>query len=115
MATATASGDQLNFSVDQGAQRVLTFQCNNPDGTPQNLTGIVVEFTAEGTDGVQTVNILSTDVSNPLGSVSIPTPANGLVTLTLYPTATLDLYNSRGGYSYWALWAQPGLSSAYTC
>lgn len=114
MTTVTAAGDGLNFSVDQGAQRVLTFQCDNPDGSAQDLTGIVVEFSAEATDASQTVKILSTDVSNPMGSVSIPTPTNGQVTLTLSPEATAALYSSRGGYSYWALWAQPGTSSAYT-
>src|ERR1700761_9613722 len=113
MTTATASGDQLNFSVDQNAQRVLTFQLNNSDGTPQDLTGIVLEFTAEGTDAVQKVKILSTDTGNPMGSVSVPTQANGLVTLTLFPEATAAIFTNRGGYSYWALWAQPGTSSAY--
>jgi hypothetical protein len=114
MTTATASGDQLNFSIDQGSQRVLSFQCNNPDGSAQDFTGIVVEFSAEATDTSQTVKILSTDIGNPLGSVSIPTPTNGQVILTLYPEATAALYSNRGGYSYWALWVQAGTSSAYT-
>lgn len=113
MPTNTGSGDQLNFSVDRGAQRVLTIQCQNPDGSNQNLTGVVVEFTAEGTDFVQAVKILSTDVSNPMGSVSIPTPTNGTVTLTLSPTATEAIFDSRGGYCFWALWANPGTGSAY--
>jgi hypothetical protein len=111
--TVTASGDQLNFSIDQGSQRVLSFQCNNSDGTPFNFTGVTVEFSAEATDAVQTVKILSTDSSNPMGSVSIPTPANGVVILTLYPAATAAMYLNRGGYSYWALWAFPATSSAY--
>lgn len=115
MTTATVvDGDSLNFSVDQGSQRVLTFQCNNSDGTPQNLTGIVVELSVEAVDGTQTVKILSTDMSNAMGSVAIPTPTNGLITLTLYPAATVAIYATRGGYSYWSLWAQPGTSSAYT-
>lgn len=113
MTTATATGDQLNFSVDQGGQRVLTFTAVNPDGSTTNLTGITVEFTAEATNEVNTIKILSTDVSNPMGSVSIPTPTNGQIVLTLYPAATAALFASRGGYSYWALWAQPGTSSAY--
>ncbi len=114
MTTVTASGDQVNFSVDEGAQRVLTFTCQNSDGSTQNLTGITVEFSAEATNATQTIKILSTDVSNAMGSVSIPTPANGQVILTLYPAATSALYAARGGYSYWALWAQPATSSAYT-
>lgn len=114
MTTVTATADQINFSVDEGAQRVLTFTCQNPDGSTQNLTGITVEFSAEAVDFVQSIKILSTDVSNPMGSVSIPTPTNGQITLTLSPAATSALFGNRGGYSYWALWAQPGLSSAYT-
>jgi hypothetical protein len=108
------NSDQLNFSVDEGAQRVLTFTCENPDGTPQNFTGIVVEFSAQATDGTQTVKILNTDVSNSMGSVNIPTPTNGQITLTLYPEATEAMFDNRGGYTYWALWAQPNTSSAYT-
>lgn len=114
MTTVTATGDQLNFSVDEGAQRVLTMTCYNPDGSVQNLTGVTVEFSAEAVDFVQTIKILSTDVSNPMGSVSIPTPTNGQVVLTLYPAATSALFGTRGGYSYWALWAQPATSAAYT-
>ena len=113
MTTVTASGDQLNFSIDQGSQRVLTLQCNNSDGTPFNFTGVLVEFTAEGTDAVQTVKILSTDSGNPDGSVVMATPTNGLVTLTLSPVATEALYQNRGGFSYWALWAYPATSAAY--
>jgi hypothetical protein len=114
MTTTTAAGDQVNFSVDQGAQRVLTFTCKNADGTTQDLTGIVVEFSAEATNESQTIKILSTDGSNPMGSVSIPTPTNGMVTLTLFPAATAALFANRGGFSYWSLWAQPATSSAYT-
>lgn len=114
MTTVTASGDQVNFSVDEGSQRVLTFTCQNSNGTTQDLTGIVVEFSAEATNFSQTIKILSTDSSNAMGSVSIPTPTNGQIILTLFPAATVALYNSRGGYSYWSLWAQPNTSSAYT-
>jgi len=114
MTTVTASGDQVNFSVDEGSQRVLTFTCQNSNGTTQDLTGIVVEFSAEATNFSQTIKILSTDPSNAMGSVSIPTPTNGQIILTLFPAATSALYASRGGYSYWSLWAQPNTSSAYT-
>lgn len=114
MTTVTATADQINFSVDEGAQRVLTFTCKNSDGTTQDLTGIVVEFSAEAVNFVQTIKILSTDVSNAMGSVSIPTPTNGQIILTLFPAATSALFTARGGYSLWALWAQPNTSSAYT-
>lgn len=114
MPTNTGSGDELNFSVDRGAQRVLTIECKNPDGSNQDLTGIVVECSVEGTDFTQVVKILSTDVSNPEGSVLIPTPSNGTITLTLSPTATESIYDARGGYCFWSLWANPGTGSAYT-
>ena len=114
MPTSSVSGDQVNFTVDQGATRSLQFNCQNPDGSALNLTGIVVEMVVQAIDGTQTAKILSTDVSNPMGTVSIPTPSNGIVQVTLSPTATAAIYNNRGGYSFWALWAQPGTTTEYT-
>ena len=113
MPTNTGTGDTLNFSVDRSSQRVLQIQCNNPNGSTQDLTGITVECSVEGTDFAQVVKILSTDVLNPAGSVAIPTPSDGTITLTLSPTATEAIYDSRGGYCFWALWANPGTGSAY--
>lgn len=112
MTTATAVGDQLNFTADEGAPRTLVFtlQDNATPPNPLNLTGIVLEFTAEAVDGTQLVDILTTDVSNPMGSLTVPTPTNGQVTLLLTAAATKALYVSRGGYVFWSLWYQPGAS-----
>lgn len=112
MPTATAVGDQLNFTADEGAVRTIAFTFQDSTGAPINLTGIVTEFVAEATDGTQLVDILSTDVSNPMGSLSIPTPTNGQVTLTLTSIATKALYVSRGGYVFWSMWYQPGSATS---
>lgn len=110
MTTATAVGDQLNFTADEGNVRTLVFtlQDNATPPNPLNLTGIVLEFVGEATDGTRLVSILTTDVSNPMGSLTVPTPTNGQVTLALTAAATKALYVSRGGYVLWSLWYQPG-------
>lgn len=113
MATvAVVVGDQLNFTVDENSMRSLEFSPQNPDGSPLDLTGLVVEFVIEAIDHTQLVKILATDVSNPMGSVTVDTGASTIL-VGLLPPATLALYNSRGGYVYWALWLQPGTSTAY--
>jgi hypothetical protein len=108
MADVTVVGDQLNFVCDQGAVRSLGFTCQDDTGTAINLTGIVLEFVAEALDKTKVVSILTTDVSNPMGSVVVTDAVNGKVTLSLTAIATSAMYNSRGGYVFWSLWYQPG-------
>lgn len=113
MPTASVVGDQLNFTADEGAVRSLAFTLLDSSNNPINLTGIVLEFVAEAIDGTKTVSILTTDVSNPMGSLVIGSPAtNGQVTLNLTATATSTMYPARGGYLLWSLWYQPGGGSA---
>jgi hypothetical protein len=113
MTTASVTGDQLNFTIDRGAVRTLVFSPQNSDGTPLNMSGLVFEFVVEANDGTKTLSILSTDVSNPMGAVVVDNTAHTL-TLTMNPAATSATYANRGGYSYWAIWVQPGTTSAYT-
>lgn len=113
MPTASVVGDQLNFTADEAAVRSLGFTLLDSSNNPIDLTGIVLEFVAEGQDGTKVVSILTTDVSNPMGSLVVGTPAtNGQVTLNLTGTATAAMYASRGGYVLWSLWYQPGTASA---
>lgn len=110
MPDVTVVGDQLNIVCDQGGVRSLGLTCQD-DATPPNainLTGIVLEFVAEALDKTKVVSILTTDVSNPMGSVVVTDAVNGKVTLNLTALATAAMYASRGGYVFWALWYQPG-------
>jgi len=113
--SATVVADQLNFTADEGAVRSLAFtlQDSATPPNPINLTGIVLEFVAQALDGTKVVSILTTDVSNPMGSLVVGTPAtNGQLTLNLTGLATVAMFNTRGGYVYWSLWYQPGTASA---
>jgi hypothetical protein len=115
MPSSSVVADQLNFTADEGAVRSLSFTLQDSATPPNNinLTGIVLEFVAESQDGTKVVSILTTDVSNPMGSLVIGTPAtNGQVTLNLTGVATLAMYQARGGYVFWSLWYQPGTASA---
>lgn len=109
---AVVVGDQLNFTVDENSTRSLEFSPQNPDGSPIDLTGLVVEFTVEAIDHTQLVKILATDSGNPMGTVTVDTGASTIL-VAMLPPATLAINNSRGGYVYWAVWLQPGTSTAY--
>lgn len=114
MPDVTVVGDQLNFTCDRAAIRSLgfTLQDSSTPPNPINLTGIVLEFVAEALDGTKVVSILTTDVSNPNGSVTVTDATNGKVTLNLTGVATQAMYGQRGGYLFWTLWYQPGTGSA---
>lgn len=114
MPDVSVVADQLNFTCDRGAVRSLgfTLQDSSTPPNPINLTGIVLEFVAEAIDGTKVVSILTTDVSNPMGSVVVTDAVNGKLTLNLTGVATQAMYGLRGGYLFWTLWYQPGAGSA---
>lgn len=112
MPNVTVVADELMFTCDRGAVRSLAFTLQDSTGTAINLTGIVLEFVAEAIDGTKLVSILTTDVSNPNGSLVVTDAVNGKLTLNLTGVATQTLYGNRGGYVFWTLWYQPGTGSA---
>jgi len=114
MSTVTVVADELMFTCDRGAVRSLAFtlQDSSTPPNPINLTGIVLEFVAEAIDGTKLVSILTTDVSNPNGSLTVTDAVNGKLTLNLTGVATQTLFGNRGGYVFWTLWYQPGTGSA---
>lgn len=112
MGTVTVVADELMFTCDRGAVRNLAFVLQDSTGAAINLTGITLEFVAEAIDGTKLVSILTTDVSNPNGSVVVTDAVNGKLTLNLTGVATQTMYGNRGGYVFWTLWYQPGTGSA---
>jgi hypothetical protein len=112
MTSVTVVADELMFTCDRGAVRSLAFTLQDSTGAAINLTGITLEFVAEAIDGTKLVSILTTDVSNPNGSLTVTDAVNGKLTLNLTGVATNTLYGNRGGYVYWTLWYQPGTGSA---
>lgn len=81
---------QYNLLVEQGATLTATLTVTNSDGTPFNLTG----YTAAGkiragyTDDTALVSL----------TFAIPSPATGVITLSLTAAQTAALPVTRGVY-----------------
>lgn len=94
---------QANAYADAGYQWVETYTFTQTQGGPPiDLTGLVFEFVirpdVKNTSSPALVQVSSSG-SNSQGSISIPTPTNGIVTVTLTPAATTLLGQGSRPYT----------------
>lgn len=102
--------NQWNTSTPAGSQWVQTFQLQNDDGTPVNITGWTWELVIRPnvTDTATPALVQVTTTVSAQGYITTNT-ATGTVTVVLNPAATSLL--GKGARPH-ALWSQPGTTQA---
>jgi hypothetical protein len=106
--------NKQHLFITQGDRRTLLFTFTSPDGSAANLGGAVVTFTvkksAEQLDAAADIQISSSDVGNPKGSITITGAMTA--TLVLLPVATASLTTGRYYYDCQALYSAEDISTA---